>query len=304
MSTGSAHEIDLLVSNIWLRPPPLIDGQTQRAARLAECLRGEYDAIVLCEAFDEQLGPQLFLSLLEEYPFQTGAIDPDDGFEGPDGIRKLWNGGVAILSRWPLSRMASRSFGGLLGHPDSHANKGVLYARIDKLGRSYNIFGTHTQAAPELWVRLAYRLAGRDAEQRYLELRQAQFDVIRDFVAQQQIPDSEPVVIAGDLNVDRLGDRHQFEMMLERLDARFPDQTDGHPCTIDPLNNPLASGGRTRWLDYLLWSRSYLQPESTKIEARPLRGSTPWRRYPFGRRYYDLSDHFAVRGRFTFPADP
>lgn len=292
----------VLTYNVWLRPPPFLDGQASRARALPQQLRG-HDVLVLCEAFRRRLSLELFADLAGAYPHQSHPAPPRDATDRSDtdnGVR-LWGGGVAILSRWPIEATARRSFSGIIGHPDRHANKGVLYARINKQGQRYHIFGSHTQAPPEGYVRAAHRALGRDAEARFLAFREAQFDRMRAFIEEQAISRQEPVVIAGDLNTDRLNAPAEYEGMLRRLAAAEGQHTAGPAATFDPQHNPLATGQRPMWLDYVLWSRRHLQPAGSQIRVLPLREEQGWRRHPLGRRHHDLSDHYAVAAELVFP---
>lgn len=291
--------IDLLTYNIWVRPWFLFDGRAQRLRWLERCLRG-YDVVVLNEAFAVSLCQRLLDGLRDEYPHQSGILG-SPSLPRPLGRGlKLWNGGVVILSRWPMERVDSRSFRKCLGPVDNGSDKGVVYARINKAGQRYHVLGTHTQAEPESYVRWGYKVLGRDVDAAFLSYRLANFEVIRTFVEELRIPADEPVIIAGDMNTDRLGAPAAFEQMLTCLNAGFPEEQRGHHATIDPIANPLATGTRAEWLDYVLWSRSHLQPSRSLIEARVLQADQTWRRHPLDCAQRDLSDHYAVFARLEF----
>ncbi len=292
--------LDVLTYNIWVRSWFLFDGRAQRLRWLQHHLRG-YDVVVLNEAFATSLCRRLFDGLADEYPYQTEVLG------GPSLPRplgrglKLWNGGVVILSRWPVERVQTRSFIHRLGPVDNGSDKGVVYARIDKSGQPYHIFGAHTQASPETFVRWAYQALGRDVDAVFRSYRLANFDVIRTLVEDLRIPAHEPVIIAGDMNTDRLGAPESFEQMLTYLNVGFPRDQGGHHATIDPAANPLATGKHAEWLDYVLWSRSHLQPSQSRIEARVMLADQPYRRHPLDRAQRDLSDHYAVFAHLEFP---
>ncbi|MFH2008908.1 MAG: sphingomyelin phosphodiesterase [bacterium] len=295
----SPRVLDLLSLNIWVRPWFLLDGRAARVDRLAGPLRG-YDVVVLNEAFEQRICGRLYDALAEEYPHRTpvlGSASPPRPW-GP--ALKLWNGGVVMLSRWPIERTDSRSFRDCLGPVDLWSDKGVLYACVNKQGRRYHVFGTHAQASSEGYIRLAFRLLGRDADAELDAHRLANYDVVRAFIDESSIPATEPVLIAGDLNCDRLTRPHRFEHALRRLNAGFPEELSGPPCTIDPGVNSLARSPHHEWLDYVLWSRSHLEPRRSRIDVRPMRSERPWRSHPLGRSHHDLSDHHAVLGRFEF----
>lgn len=295
------HQLDVLVYNVWLRPGYFLDGQAPRVSWLSRLLGG-HDALILCETFHRRLGRRLASALAGEYPHRTRPLG---GVSAPRPLGpgfKLANSGVMILSRWPIEAQGARSFDGQLAGSDAYSCKGVHHARINKRGQPYHLFGTHCQADPEPLLQRAYQALGRDAAASFLRLRMENFSRIRAFVDELSIPPHEPVLIAGDLNTDRLGQPGQFDAMLERLGASCPDDLRGHDSTFDPRQNTLVQEPHPMWLDYVLWSRSHLQPGASALEVHRMRASEPWRRLPvIGRRHRDLSDHYAVSGRFTFP---
>ncbi len=289
------NELTVLAYNVWLRPGYFLDGQAARAKLLPrELLR--HDVLVLSETFAAS-SRLLFEALAPHYPYQSGVLGKPRLTDGP---MRVGNGGVTILSRWPVVARDERHFHGCLRGPDAYADKGVLYACIRKLGRRYHLFGSHTQAPPESPFRVVYRWVRRDADAIYRDLRLQQFAMIGRFIKQVAPPADEPVVIAGDLNTDMLGAPDEYAQMLELLDAKLPEERWGRPATWEPGENPLC-GGRDEWLDYVLWSRSHLQPRAAELEVRAIRSPFHWRRLPGGRRYHDLSDHHAVWARLEYP---
>lgn len=179
-----------------------------------------------------------------------------------------------ILSRWPIEAQQELLFGALCERSDCLADKGALYARIDQHGRRVHLIATHLQSGPARHV------------------REQQMARIQDWIGQLGLPATEPVLIGGDLNTDRLSDdaTGAFTAMLDILGAAHPAAPGGaHPPTYDPLRNPLARGSTGRYVDYLLYSTEHLRPRrATNEVARITAEGRP------------LSDHFAVRGRFAF----
>jgi endonuclease/exonuclease/phosphatase family metal-dependent hydrolase len=287
-------ELDVLAYNVWLRPG-VFDGQWPRARHLADALTG-HDVLVLSEVFRRSVTEFLLTKLAEHYPYQTRIVG-DDPAHGPLQI----NGGVIIVSRYPIVSEDHQTFGDLSRGPDAWSAKGVAYACIDKLGQRYHVFGSHTQSDPEPLYRAAYSFVGRDAQIQYRRLRAAQFDRIKKMIESKRIPDCEPVIVAGDLNTDRLGCPDEFAEMLDRIDVSFPRVAEDATSTFTPTQNPLCGEGRDQWLDYVLWSRSHLAPERCLLEVVQPKAKDGWQRHPWGQRYEDLSDHYAVRCRMTFP---
>jgi sphingomyelin phosphodiesterase len=278
---SDAGTLNVLAYNIYMRPTFLFkNGQSIRARLLPPQLKG-YDAIVFSEAFDDDARRDLLKALRADYPFATRIL-------GRDGIVSQ-DGGVIIVSRWPIVAEDERRFGGVCAGTDCGADKGVVYAKIDKQGRPYHVFGSHTQAWPT-------------AEGQAIRARQ--FGLIKAFIDSKKIPPDEPVLIAGDLNVDRVRYPAELDRMLRTLGAELP-RIVGYGATNDPWTNTLAEQGRpAEYLDYVLWSKAHRRPADALNEARILRAAEEWKEYGWEFAMWDLSDHYPVRGRFRFEDQP
>lgn len=291
VAANSSHTFDVLSYNIFMRPY-FLDGQRTRTDYLVAQLAG-YDAIVFQEAYDDRIRDLLLQGLIEKYPFSTRVLGYDTAFEQ--------DGGVIIISKWPILREAQRVF--TVGQApttrcpgpdccesfDCYADKGVVYAKINKAGRCYHLFGTHLQAGSENW-----------------KLRNEQLKVISDFVASRRIVRGAPVIIAGDLNVDR-SDRARFANMQSLLAAVQPPlrptmpRTQGGIFTFDGPSNDLNEEEDVRqYVDYVLYSIEYLTPVSAYNQVRVFRASEAWRHFFWHRGRRDLSDHYAVLGHFVY----
>ena len=261
--------LDVLTFNAFLRPV-LPDGQNERVPLMADALVG-YDVLLLQELFSNWHRRQLLEALRTEYPYQSRLLGRDSGL-GQDG-------GVVVVSKWPIERQFQRLFGEDCAAEDCLAEKGVLYARINKEGRRIHIFATHLQA-------------GADQE----ALRERQLSTIKRLIDQMRLPTDEPVLIGGDLNVDRFAGARTgaFGEMIRILEAEHPLPPAGswpHRPTMDPARNPLTDGPLPLYLDYVLYSEAHLRPVSAFNDVRPVAAA--------GR---PLSDHFAVHGHFVFEA--
>ncbi len=259
--------LDVLTFNAFLRPI-LPDQQDERVPLMASELVG-YDVLLLQELFSNWHRKQLLEDLRAEYPYQSRLLGRDRGL-GQDG-------GVVVVSKWPIERQFQRLFGEDCAAEDCLAQKGVLYARINKEGRRIHLFATHLQA-------------GRDQE----ALRERQLATVKRLIDQMQLPPDEPVLIGGDLNVDRFAGARTgaFGKMIRILEAGHPLPPAGsgpHRPTMDPARNPLTDGTLPLYLDYVLYSEAHLKPVSAFNDVRPVTAA--------GR---PLSDHFAVHGRFVF----
>ena len=268
--TLQAPEIlNVLTYNVFLRGPSFFfrDGQDQRVRFLPGQLL-EYDVIILQETFSDRHRQRLLRELEPSYPYRTRVL-------GRDGFLKQ-DGGVVVVSRWPIEFEDQSLFGRICAGFDCFASKGVVYARINKEGSVYHVFGAHAQ----------------DGE-RHRAIRERQFGIIKEFITSLCIPVNEPVIIGGDLNVNLFGDRTDgaYTAMRELLDATHPEPKSGsdYVPTWDGINNSLNEGHTREYLDYVLYSNAHLLPQSSFSEVRIFRVDGQ-----------DLSDHYAVYGRFVF----
>jgi hypothetical protein len=103
------------------------------------------------------------------------------------------------------------------------------------------------------------------------------------------VPASEPVVYAGDLNVDRFATPDDYVQMLGLLHASEPRYS-GYGYTYDSTVNALGGGGR-EYLDYVFADGQHKVPRGNDNTVRIYRSlnSSLW-------MDHDLSDHFAVSG--------
>ena len=267
--TSNQDVFNVLAYNIYMLTPPIaLTDQSDRAAVIAEHVKG-YDAIIFSEAFYNSARTTLQTNLSAEYPYFTAVVD--NGVFNDDG-------GVFIASRYPIVSSAQIVYDDCNGS-DCLAAKGVMYAKINKKGRNYHLFGTHTQA----WNTAA------DVATRIL-----QFKALKNFVQSQQIPLSEAVLIGGDLNVDMLANNlGEYDGMLDSLQLMEPLYL-GHPSTYDGAMSYYASPG-VEFLDYVMSSNDYLLPDSASNKVLILRSVAD---NMFNK--FDLSDHLAVHGRFVF----
>lgn len=255
---------DVLTFNTALLPEPVSYSlPTVRAAAMAPYLGG-YDALVLQEAFIDSWRERIIEELAASYPYRGELV----GRDGAGGFALRQDGGIVILSRWPIVRQATLLFGTTCSGTDCLADKGVAYVAVRKGGRTYHVFGTHAQST-----------YGRDAK----AVRAAQLDLFSDFVAEQGIPTDEAVLLAGDFNVDAA--TPELGSMLRGLGASWPPVVGSVKATWDPEGNVWADG-RRHWLDYVLVADGYGAPVAAWNRAVPLVAGDLY-----------LSDHYAVWGR-------
>ena len=267
-TSDGALVLDVLTFNTALLPGVAAETrQAERAARMAAHLVG-HDVLVLQELFVNAWRDDLLEELADAYPYRGDLV-------GSDGARMMpWrqDGGVMILSRWPIERRATHLFESTCSGTDCLADKGIAYVAIRIGDRLVHVFGTHAQSV--------YGGGARG-------VRAAQFAQFQAFVAAQSIPADEPVVLAGDFNADAFTD--ELEDVLATLRVAWPEVVGEVRATWDPANNAFAGGRRVQWLDYVFVSIEHAAPATAWNRVLPLRDGD-----------LDLSDHFAVQGRFVW----
>ena len=231
-------EFRVLQYNIQLDNKSYIrEGVDVRAAAIPVALAANpqlalADAITFCEAFDDK-SRKILIQGLQKLGWQYVT----------DVVHKkieVSNGGIFIASRHPIVASAQVVYTGAIG-TDALASKGVMYARIQKgdggsrsftsskpspeKTKIYNVFATHLQA----W----------DTEEagavRLDELHQ-----MSDFVQSQGIATDEPVIFAGDFNINLYTNPDQYASMLNILDAEAPVRVGPQKYTSDPSTNALV----------------------------------------------------------------
>ncbi|GAA4650501.1 hypothetical protein GCM10023116_27840 [Kistimonas scapharcae] len=266
----SSDKLKVLSYNTWILLPGLIAKKSaERLDAMLDIVSG-YDVIVFQELFDNSLRQNFINRLDEEYPYFTRIVDETG---------KMEDGGIFIASRWPIEAEDQTVYDRCI-NDGCLAAKGAVYAKVNKMGNSYHLFGTHTHA-----------YTGTED----IAVRAEHLQQLRDFIDSQNIPTSEPVLIAGDLNVDKVNYPGEHSQMLAILDATEPQATGAYPYSYDGHVNKWASNYR-EYLDYVLYSNRHLQPvNSTNALLTPRSiDAGLW-------GDWDISDHFPIEGSFTFP---
>ncbi|BCM90027.1 sphingomyelinase C [Abditibacteriota bacterium] len=282
VATGDAHTLNMVSYNTYMRPTSIfVNGQSIRQQKMMPEIKGSgYDVVLFSEMFDDDIRNRTIADLRSEFPFATNVVGHDDGLDQ--------DGGVILFSKWPIITQDQRVFGSACSGSDCMADKGVIYACINKNGQIYHVFGTHTQA---------------DKGNADRSARRQQFQIMKAFIDSKHIPAAEPVLIGGDLNVDMTRSQAEYLDMLSILHATHP----GRPAPVsftatwDPTINKCADAGTPEFLDYILYSNDHLHATTSLNEVRLLRAAEEWKTLPTDKARWDLSDHFAVFGNFTFP---
>ena len=269
---------------------PLIGGlfhqifgiHTEKSFLCTECLPHATanigaDIIVFTEAFIGSLRHRL-LKLMSQYGYKWSSPVVNHCTD------KHCNGGVVIISRYPIVRVKHYEFKAS-SNVDGLAAKGVLYAEIDKHGFRYHLLATHLNAFYD------HRDSAKVA-------RRWQIMELRQFYSELNIPRTEPVFVAGDLNIDNQTREHG--VMLDLLKTVQPKiqsptqstsaQSTSAQYTINIKDNEWARGGlKNVWLDYILYFKYHLKPSKAINQMIPLKWNDR-----------DLSDHYPVLGLFQF----
>lgn len=269
VSRGLNNNLNVLAYNVWALLPGIVSKSVSERLNLLKDKLNGYDAIVFSELFDNSRRETFLAALKSEYPYQTRVVDRSGSIE---------DGGVLIVSRWPIDNESQIVFNECDAE-DCMSAKGVMYTKINKGGNPYHIFGTHTQA----WTK---------AENQATRLNQ--FQQMRDFIDSKNINSDEPVIIAGDLNVDKINYPQEYNTMLNVLNAQEVPRNGGYAHSYNGAVNSWTEGAAED-LDYVLYSSAHLQPVSSQgkvIAPRSIHEDVFTQ--------YDLSDHFAMVGNLTF----
>ncbi|MBQ4845328.1 sphingomyelin phosphodiesterase [Pseudoalteromonas sp. MMG005] len=269
-----SNELNVLTYNTWALLPPLASKNTgDRLDTIAQYM-DNYDVVVFQEVFDPILTAKFRANVAKTYPYMT---------EIPWKVGKILTGGSFIASRWPIETQdavvynACRADGCLAG-------KGMNYAKIRKGSNAFHIFGTHTHAYT----------SEQDVTVRFEQLAQ-----LKRFIDSKHIPYEEPVIMAGDFNVDKINYPQEHLAFLALLDATEPEATGAYPYSYAGPVNIYADDKFNEYLDYVLYSNGHLTPyasENKMLTPRSI-NSQHW-------KSWDLSDHYPVEGRFAFPLPP
>lgn len=242
------------------------------------------DVVVLNEAFDNAASDRLLANLRDTYPHQTPVLGRSragwDVTSGAYSDSTPEDGGVAILSRWPITTRIQHVYRGGCG-ADWFSNKGFAYVRVELPTGPVHVIGTHMQAEDSSCTSAP---SGHRTSQRA---------EIRKFLTAQGIPATEPVYVAGDMNVVKATD--EYPRMVAELGASAPEFT-GHPFSWDCADNSVCRDQygpeyASEQLDYVLT----IQGPVLRNETRRVK-SPEWSIWSWGRKYTynDFSDHYPV----------
>ncbi len=243
----------------------------ERGALLPAQISEHQDVVCFAEAFDDGPREDHLNPAMEAagFPYRTEILNP----AGP--IPVPTNGGVIIFSRWPIETEEDIDFAECgQASADCLANKGVKYARINKLGKRYHVFGTHMDAG---------------SESDDIFARRTQMAEIRDFIADLEIPESEPVIFGGDFNTDPIGSDMDYQAFLDTMNPIVPQYLGFWESNFNDDFGKI--------IDHAWGDRTHLVPTSITNEIITMRSLNPilW-------DLSEFSDHRCVLGRFSYPS--
>ncbi|WP_238401234.1 sphingomyelin phosphodiesterase [Piscirickettsia salmonis] len=230
-------------------------------------------------------------------------------FYGPTSSAKLLTGGQMIFSHWPIvtAEYAKAVFTDCSGI-DCGSAKGVLYAKIQKGQMLYNIIGTHLQATE-----------GESSAVKDTAARDKQFAQLKQFIDARNLPKDQPVVIAGDLNVDyqechTKQECTEFNKTILTVDSKYQPwlNIDTLPYGGDYTKNLMNTGTYGEMDDYVLVHQGYIPEDQLQQQSRirVIRGVAEPLMYDGGSMLLntpyaelDLSDHFLFERKLHFPRE-
>ncbi|MEZ5007390.1 MAG: T9SS type A sorting domain-containing protein [Chitinophagales bacterium] len=286
-STPDASDLeDKTVLNVWtfnpgmLKPLNFNDNEENERTKVFHLgIPDNMDIVFLQEMFELNLADRILDSLSDKYPYYTtrhnSPVIP--------GLSK--EGGVRILSKHPILETADVSFHENGSVPDdiigAMANKGVKYAKIDKLGQIVHAFGVHTGIRP------------------------SDLYIMGKFVSEMHMKKDDIVVMAGDYNVDLYEEIDDaYQLMLDTLNALEPTLV---TLTYDAPYRGTYWGithyqdgkyDNRQFLDYILASHKFKAPLEYYNLTQVARVNNDDKDF-WG--VFDLGDHNPVYSRMIFP---
>lgn len=309
-------QFQVLSYNIYqnVDKPVRFTGQSERLARLKPILHNlihthALDAVVLIEVLN-LVSRNGVAKMMRElgFPYFSRKI------QGHVTI----SGGVFVFSKWPIAKSTYKTFGDVCKGVDCLASKGITYACVNKHSKHLvHIFATHLQAG---------------IEESHHNVRQQQALEIQKFLEQREIPSTEPVILAGDLNIDMYTHRQFLNRFMTSVGLEVPPLAeDSIQFTLDPDNNKLVGSDTpdeyysvdypdgcvseyyNTWtcvcctpmmVDYVTYSYKHLIPTESNLTI--IRAQTPEEfeiSLTMNKKVHiqDVSDHYPVVGHFRFP---
>ena len=167
--------------------------------------------------------------------------------------------GKQIFSKYPLTNADFMDFYDITWDPElKFSDRGVMYAKVGKDGKSYHIGNTHTSSNS---------MGEKEAT------RREEFKMMRKFLAEKQPKTTEMVLYGGDMNEDKYNHKVQdkyYKNMLAELHASEPPIVGAQNFTYDTTMNPIPASFQDKdyqeLLDFVLLSNEYAQAMNASCE--------------------------------------
>jgi endonuclease/exonuclease/phosphatase family metal-dependent hydrolase len=258
-----SNPLRILSWNIFMLPRFVhLTGKRTRAFHIAQELKAsDYQVLVFQEAFLSDARHIIRKLLDGVFPYEYGPANSKGGIKTSSGI---W-----VLSKIPLQMLEEIKFCKCYGFADCFARKGAMLLQGEFEGQTFQVLGTHLQAAGPHTT------------------RQAQFQEMRTMLDRHQQP-GVPQIVCGDMNTAKNQDESYQDMLasLDVEDGPLDIQLEG---ARDIYPNDLRDWGNDRFevIDYVFYRQN---SKPAKKMTRVLKCiSKPW-----CKRHKDLSDHFAM----------
>lgn len=268
--TANPHVLNVMTFNAQMLPLG-IAGLKQaniRAELIPLDISPNQDVVVFQELMDRTARMDYLVPgmVAAGFPYYTTVLNDTDVY--------ITNGGVIFFSRWPIERTEDWKYTACgPSSEDCLAIKGVQYIKINKLGTKYHLFGTHMDAG---------------SQQADIDAKQVQMGEIRRFIAAQNIPQYEAVILGGDFNISPFSSSNLYANMLDTLNPALPNYTGFYSSTENAYVGKI--------IDHLWNFKDYLVPLEAENYIVTFRSIDD--------RMWEMSwlgDHRPVLGRFVYP---
>ena len=229
--------------------------QKKRLPEIIDYLdKSDFDVIVLQEVFDVQIKNKLSKRLLGSYPYIQKPIKKGFGI-------KLSNG-IMVLSKYPIQYIHHIRFKDSKGN-DKMSQKGCVLLSIKVTNEKWLIAGTHLNSTSQ-------------------EIRNLQYEQIKNEIILPFRSDSIPFILAGDLNTTK--NTTSYSLMINEFELTCSELKEKRPYTYDSQNF-WNQPNYNVWIDYILHNL-----KQQKILQHYIIRPT----MKFKNKLMDLSDHYGV----------
>ena len=266
------NTINVMSYNVKLMP--IITGDFyERASLLPALFSPNQDVVIFQEVFSDSARWNYLTPAMVTEGFAYSTLILND--TALPSVTSLTNGGVIIYSKWPITSEAEYRYNNCsdFNAQDCFATKGIKYAEIDKLGKTYHVFGTHMEA-------------GGSALD--VQIRTEQYGEMWNFIDSLTLPNTESVIVGGDLNTGPK-DGIEYSDLKAILLPLIPDHIGYFESTFS-----YADTGKV--IDHVWGSSRHLLPAAAYNSIITFRSidSLMW-------DISDFSDHRTCLGRFSYP---